>query len=94
MTYAALNAIFLLAALAFAALRLNLAGWLVVAKVLAPMLVLTAVFDNAIILSGIVDYQTTNISGIKIGVAPIEDFAYTLFVCVLAPTLWQKRGKK
>ena len=51
------------------------------------MLFLTLVFDNLIIASGIVDYDPEKISGIRLGVAPIEDFAYTLVALVLIPSV-------
>lgn len=52
------------------------------------MLFLTLVFDNLIIASGIVDYDPEKISGIRLGVAPIEDFAYTLVALVLIPSVF------
>lgn len=54
----------------------------------AVMLFLTLVFDNLIIASGIVEYDPQKISGIRLGVAPIEDFAYTLVALVLVPSLF------
>ena len=54
----------------------------------AVMLTLTAIFDNVIIGTGIVAYDLEKISGIKIGVAPIEDFAYTVLAIVLVPSLF------
>ncbi|WP_415274431.1 lycopene cyclase domain-containing protein [Aquiluna sp. Uisw_065] len=54
----------------------------------AVMLTLTAIFDNVIIGTGIVAYDSEKISGIKIGVAPIEDFAYTVLAIVLVPSLF------
>jgi lycopene cyclase domain-containing protein len=48
------------------------------------LMLMTAVFDNLIILAGIVSYDESTLSGIKILVAPIEDFAYTL---VLVPLI-------
>lgn len=52
------------------------------------LLVLTAVFDNAIIQSGLVAYDENTIWGVKIGAAPIEDFAYTLTAGLMGPSLW------
>ena len=52
------------------------------------MLTLTLVFDNVIIGTGIVDYDPEKISGILLGFAPIEDFAYTLVALVLVPSLF------
>ena len=58
------------------------------AKAAGVMLLLTLVFDNLIIATGIVDYDPEKISGIRLGVAPIEDFAYTLVALVLVPSLF------
>lgn len=52
------------------------------------MLLLTLVFDNLIIATGIVDYDPDKISGIRLGVAPIEDFAYTIVALILVPSLF------
>jgi lycopene cyclase domain-containing protein len=57
-------------------------------------LFMTLVFDNLIILAGIVGYDDSLISGIKLGVAPIEDFSYTLVGLVLIPLTWELLGKK
>jgi lycopene cyclase domain-containing protein len=54
----------------------------------AVMLTLTAIFDNVIIETGIVAYDQGKISGIMVGVAPIEDFAYTVLAIVLVPSLF------
>jgi len=62
-------------------------------------MLMTAVFDNLIILSGIVSYDESTLSGIKILVAPIEDFAYTLVLVPLIALVqsyflqWQSRRK-
>ena len=60
-------------------------AWLVAAGV---MVALTAIFDNAIIGFGIVDYDDALISGVRIGVAPIEDFAYTVAALMMIPPAW------
>ena len=54
----------------------------------ALMLTLTAIFDNAIIGSGLVAYDDELISGIRLGVAPVEDFAYTVAALLIIPALW------
>ena len=48
------------------------------------LMVMTAIFDNVIVATGIVSYDESKLSGIKILYAPIEDFAYTL---VLVPLI-------
>jgi lycopene cyclase domain-containing protein len=67
-----------------------------------PLLILmlmTAVFDNLIILAGIVSYDENKLSGIKVLAAPIEDFAYTLVLVPLIALVqsyflqWQSRRK-
>jgi len=61
-------------------------------KVLVPtaifMLLMTLVFDNLIIGTGIVDYDYSKTSGLRLFLAPIEDFAYTLVALVLVPSLF------
>jgi lycopene cyclase domain-containing protein len=72
MTYLALNAIFL-------GLLLNKRlPWKAIGLATLALLALTAVFDNVIVGTGIVAYDESLITGIKIGYAPIEDFAYAL----------------
>ena len=54
---------------------------------------MTAVFDNLIIMAGIVDYDPAKILGIYIYQAPVEDFFYAVLAAILVPTLWNKIGK-
>jgi lycopene cyclase domain-containing protein len=70
-------------------LNLRALGWAT-----ALVLLMTLVFDNLIILAGIVGYDEALISGIKLGIAPIEDFSYTLVGLVLIPLTWELIGKK
>lgn len=60
---------------------------------LALLLILTLVFDNVIILLGIVAYNSAHTLGVQLWRAPIEDFAYTIAAVMLVPYLWNK-GKK
>jgi len=93
MTYGDMNLIFLVIA--------GIATWIIKSRfqcfttpiVLLPMLILTAVFDNLIILAGIVDYDATKLMGIYVGVVPIEDFAYTVVAVLLVPALWKAATK-
>jgi len=48
---------------------------------------LTAVFDNAMIAAGLFTYPEELISGIRIGLAPIEDFAYPVAAAFLVPAV-------
>ncbi len=52
------------------------------------LVLLTAVFDNVMIAAGLMVYATERTSGITIGLAPIEDFAYPLAAALLLPSLW------
>lgn len=54
----------------------------------AVLLVLTAIFDNAMIAAGLFTYPEEHLSGLRIGVAPLEDFAYPLCAAFLVPALF------
>ena len=64
------------------------------------LMIITAVFDNLIVLAKIVSYDESKISGLKVLVAPIEDFAYTLVLVPLIAlvqsyfTQWQSHRKE
>jgi len=53
---------------------------------------LTAVFDNAIIGAGLVAYDESTLSGWMVGLAPVEDFAYTVAGAILIPMVWEALG--
>ena len=53
----------------------------------AALLIGTAIFDNMIIGFGLVAYDETKIWGVKIGLAPIEDFAYSIGAVLLATSI-------
>ncbi|MFC7789229.1 lycopene cyclase domain-containing protein [Microbacterium sp. MAHUQ-60] len=57
------------------------------------VLALTAVFDNVMIAAGLFAYSDAHISGIRIGAAPVEDFAYPLAAVILLPALWSRLGR-
>jgi len=64
------------------------------------LMLMTAVFDNLIVLAKIVSYDEAKISGLMVLVAPIEDFAYTLVLVPLIALVqsyflqWQSRRKE
>jgi lycopene cyclase domain-containing protein len=58
----------------------------------ATLLVLTGIFDSLIIALHIVAYNPERILGLRIGKAPIEDFAYTIAASLLIPYLWTRSG--
>lgn len=97
MTYWALNAIFLggVLVVALAAMLAKKAPrWRVVAIVAVAVLLLTAVFDNVMIRIGLVGYDPVAISGVFVGVAPLEDFAYAVAAAVLLPSVWSLLARK
>jgi lycopene cyclase domain-containing protein len=54
------------------------------------LLVLTAAFDTVMIAAGLFTYADPLILGPRIGLAPIEDFAYPLAAVILLPALWMR----
>ncbi|HEX7834091.1 MAG TPA: lycopene cyclase domain-containing protein [Pseudolysinimonas sp.] len=95
MTYWLLNVPFLVIAglVAVAALLTRRAPrWRAVGLTGVVLLVLTAVFDNVLVATGIVGYDASRISGVLVGVAPLEDFAYAIAAVVLLPSLWALTG--
>src|SRR5690606_18214826 len=96
MSYLILCAGFLLAAIVVAMIvrRRDTAPSLGATAVAAVIvLALTAVFDNVMIAAGLFAYSDAHISGIRIGAAPIEDFAYPLAAVILLPALWSRLGR-
>jgi lycopene cyclase domain-containing protein len=94
MTYAELNLLFLLPV----ALLLFYFRWLIrwrkLCFTVVALVIMTAIFDNFIVGSGIVAYNPATLSGAFIGFAPIEDFAYTLVAAVLIPLTWWWLGSR
>ena len=88
MTYLLLTASVLAAAMIYFFLMRSYIASKPLLAASAVMLLITAIFDNVIIATGIVAYDEAKISGIKIGVAPIEDFAYTVVALLVVPTLF------
>ncbi len=91
MTYWALNSIFLSVVLVVgivALLSRRAPHWLAVSIALGILLVFTAIFDNVLIGLGFVGYSRALISGVFVGRAPLEDFAYTVAAAVLLPSVW------
>jgi small toxic polypeptide LdrA/B/C/D len=97
-TYALLNTVFLGLALWFMVIAYVVSArrgievgrklYKVLGLTLAIMLVTTAIFDNVIIGVGLVAYDPSTLLGVYIGIAPIEDFAYTVAGVMILPALW------
>jgi lycopene cyclase domain-containing protein len=94
MTYALLNLIFVSPVLVVLFAYRWLAHWSTLCYTLVALLLMTAVFDNFIVGSGIVAYDPELLSGVFIGFAPLEDFAYTLVAAVLIPMTWWWLGSR
>ncbi|MDJ0323546.1 lycopene cyclase domain-containing protein [Cryobacterium sp. PH31-AA6] len=98
MTYLLLNTVFLVVAGGITVVAL----WLrpgfrhhlpAIGVALVAVLVLTALFDNVMIGIGLVDYDPNRINGLRLGLAPIEDFAYPVAAALLLPALWALLGR-
>jgi lycopene cyclase domain-containing protein len=96
-TYWALNAIFLgvVAVVAIVAIVLRRPPrWASILLAGLILLVMTAIFDNVMVGVGLVGYDHGLISGVFIGVAPLEDFAYAIAAVVLLPSVWMLLGNR
>lgn len=54
----------------------------------ALVLVLTAIFDNLMIWAGLVGYGDAQRLGLQLGLVPVEDFFYAIFVVLVVPAVW------
>jgi lycopene cyclase domain-containing protein len=102
MTYVSLSLVFLAAATAAIAVALARARdrrnlverwWLPAVCTAVALMVLTAVFDNVMIATGLMVYEPGHLAGILIGAAPIEDFAYPVAGLLLLPAVWLLLGR-
>jgi lycopene cyclase domain-containing protein len=67
--------------------------WRAIGFTMIWMILMTLVFDNVIIALGIVGYDENKISGLLLGLAPIEDFSYTVVSVLAVGILWHKLTK-
>lgn len=54
----------------------------------ALLVVLTAIFDNLMIAAGLFTYPSEHLSGLQIGLAPLEDFSYAVCAAFLVPAVF------
>jgi lycopene cyclase domain-containing protein len=94
MTYLALNVTFMLIAFVVLNLVSRKSPWRTISFTMLWMLLVTLVFDNVIIGLEIVGYDKTKISGILLGLAPLEDFAYTVVAVLAVGIIWTKLTKE
>ena len=52
------------------------------------LIALTAVFDNLMIAAGLFSYPPEHLSGLSIGLAPVEDFSYAVCAAFLVPAVY------
>ncbi|WP_137845094.1 lycopene cyclase domain-containing protein [Microbacterium sp. 2FI] len=52
------------------------------------LVILTAIFDNVMIAAGLFTYPAEHLSGLRIGLAPIEDFSYAVCAAFLVPAVY------
>ena len=94
MTYLALNLTFMFIAFVILNLISRKSPWRAIGLTMLWMLLVTLVFDNVIIGLEIVGYDKSKISGILLGLAPIEDFAYTVVAVLAVSIIWTKLTKE
>lgn len=58
------------------------------------LLLLTAVFDNVMIALDLFTYPPEHLSGLRIGLAPVEDFAYPLCAAFGVPAVFALLGPR
>ncbi len=92
-TYLALNLVFMLVAFVSLILISRKNPWRAIGFTMIWMFLMTLVFDNVIIALGIVGYDENKISGLLLGLAPIEDFSYTVVSVLAVGILWHKFTK-
>ncbi|WP_395244759.1 lycopene cyclase domain-containing protein [Agromyces sp. MMS24-K17] len=91
MTYLVLCLPFLVASVVVAAIAWRRAprGHAVALAVAGgALVVLTVVFDTLMIAAGLFEYGAAQISGLRLGLAPVEDLAYPIAGLLLLSAVW------
>lgn len=94
MSYPVLALVFLALAAAVAAFAgwrrgLGLRWWAVTGLTILALVVLTAVFDNLMIAADLFRYNEDLLTGWRLGLAPVEDFAWPVAAGLLLPAAWE-----
>ena len=58
------------------------------------LVALTAVFDNLMIAAGLFTYPPEHLSGLRIGLAPLEDFAYPVCAAFGVPAIYELLARR
>ena len=95
MSYLLISVPFLIVAVVLWVVRRNSAHHqvAVTAIVATVLLVLTAIFDNLMIWAELVGYGDEQRLGWQVGLVPIEDFFYPVFVALIVPAFWPGERK-
>jgi len=94
MNYLALNVVFMLIAFIILNVVVRKSPWKLIGWTLLSMVLVTLIFDNVIVALGIVDYDSNKISGLVLGLVPIEDFAYTIVSVLAVSSIWHLMTRK
>jgi lycopene cyclase domain-containing protein len=94
MNYLALNVVFMLMAFVILNVIVRKSPWKLIGWTLLAMGLVTLIFDNVIVGLGIVDYDLNKISGVLLGLVPIEDFAYTIVSVLAVGSIWHLMTRK
>jgi lycopene cyclase domain-containing protein len=97
MTYAGLALVFVVAAALTVAVVARVAGlprgwWTATALAAAALLALTAAFDSLMIAADLFRYDTGSLTGLRVLLAPVEDFAWPVVAVLVLPALWELLG--
>lgn len=97
MSYSMLSVLVVLVAGAVAVIcavrvRPSARWWAGIGMVALVLGVLTAVFDSVMIVADLYRYQEEMFSGLRIGAAPVEDFAWPIAAALLLPSVWELLG--
>lgn len=92
MTYGLLAALFLLppalvTVLAVVVRRPGPRWWAITGATITGLLLLTIVFDTAMIAADLFRYDEDQLSGVLIGIVPLEDLAWPVAAGLLLPSL-------
>ena len=88
-TYFLLNLVVLIPA-TIVLIRTNPATRRRIWRLMLILAIMTLVFDNLLIAARIDSYPPQYLLGLKLGLAPIEDFAYCLAAAIIVPLLWER----
>ena len=94
MNYLALNIVFMLIAFVVLNVINRKSPWRAIGWTLLVMCLVTLIFDNVIVGLGIVDYDSSKISGLLLGLVPVEDFAYTVVSVLAVSSIWHTMTRK